>query len=597
MMFGRTNSLTRRGPAVAGFEAGDVLPALTRQAVDYLDRRAPDAKSGKPFFLYVPLNSPHTPIAPTKEWQGRSGLNPYADFVMQTDASVGTMLDALDRLGLARDTLVIFTSDNGCSPEAKFNELLPKGHNPSASFRGTKADIFDGGHHVPFLARWPGRVKPGATSDQLICLNDLFATCAEILGRTLPDTAAEDSVSFLPALEGRATQPLREALAHHSINGSFAIRQGPWKLELCADSGGWSAPRPGSPASKSLPSAQLYDMSRDISETNNLQAAHPEIVARLTRLLEKYAADGRSTPGAPQSNTTPVEIHRPARAASTARSPNILFVIADQWRAQAFGFAGDPNVRTPNFDRFERQTVHFCFADLLRALDETGLATSTIVVFTSDHGDMLRSQDQQRKQRPWEESARVPMLFRLPASLGIPPRRLAATINTEDIMPTLLGLCGKPIPKSVEGLDFSGALRGGADPSGGATLVRCISPFGEFTRSHGGREYRAVRTSQHTYVRALDGPWLLYDNTADPSHRLLRAGGAPGHRPRREKRRAGNTPALGAVAPGNAPSTRLPLVSLGQMAPRRSAHEKWIRPLLQSQRSRSPLRAPPAHGG
>lgn len=157
-----------------------------------------------------------------------------------------------------------------------------------------------------------------------------------------------------------------------------------------------------------------------------------------------------------------------------------------------------------------------CFRDLLRTLDETGLATNTIVVFTSDHGDMLWSQNQQRKQRPWEESARVPMLFRLPAKLGVSPRRSAATINTEDVMPTLLALSGVPIPKSVEGQDFSGVMRGGADPSGGATVLRCISPFGEFTRARGGREYRAVRTAAFTYARSLDGPWLLYDNTADP---------------------------------------------------------------------------------
>ena len=287
LMFGRTDRMTRRGPAAASFEAEDVLPTLTRKAVEYLEQHAADSKAGKPFFLYVPLNAPHTPIAPTKEWRGKSGLNFYADFVMQTDASVGTVLEALDRLALAQDTLVVFTSDNGCSPEAKFDELLAQGHNPSAQFRGTKADIFDGGHRVPFLVRWPGRVQPGTTSDQLICLNDLFATCAEMLGQTLPDTAAEDSVSILPALEGRAAKPLREALVHHSINGSFAIRQGNWKLVLCPDSGGWSAPRPGSPDAKALPPVQLYDLSQDIGETHNVQALHPEIVTRLTNLLKR----------------------------------------------------------------------------------------------------------------------------------------------------------------------------------------------------------------------------------------------------------------------------------------------------------------------
>jgi arylsulfatase A-like enzyme len=245
---------------------------------------------------------------PTPDWQNKSGLNAYADFVMQVDAAVGKVLETLDRQGLSTNTLVIFTSDNGCSPEAKYDELLPKGHNPSAQFRGTKADIFEGGHRVPFVVRWPGHVKPRSRSEELICLNDFFATCAEVLGRRLPDNAAEDSVSFLPAMEGRATMPLREALVHHSINGSFAIRQGKWKLALCGDSGGWSAPKPGTPAAVGLPAVQLYDLSRDIAETNNVSAENPKVVEKLTKLLEKYVADGRSTPGAPQTNTTPVEI-------------------------------------------------------------------------------------------------------------------------------------------------------------------------------------------------------------------------------------------------------------------------------------------------
>ena len=157
-----------------------------------------------------------------------------------------------------------------------------------------------------------------------------------------------------------------------------------------------------------------------------------------------------------------------------------------------------------------------CFGELLRTLEETGLATNSIVVFTSDHGDMLWSQDQQRKQRPWEESARVPLLFRLPAAFGVKPQRLDATINTEDVMPTLLRLAGVSTPTSVEGFDFSGAMRGDADPSGGATVLRCISPFGEFIRKRGGREFRAIRTTRYAYARDLSGPWLLYDNQADP---------------------------------------------------------------------------------
>lgn len=306
MMLGRDDKMTRRGPAAPEFQAEDVQPALTRKAVEYIERRAAPAQEGQPFFLYLALAAPHTPILPTPEWREKGGLNFYADFVMQVDADVGKILDALDRRGLANNTLVIFTSDNGCSPEAKFDELRAKGHDPSAGWRGNKADIFEGGHRVPFIARWPGRIKAGMKSDQVVCLNDLFATCANILGARLPDNAAEDSVSLLPALESRDTAPLREAIVHHSINGSFAIRQGPWKLILCPDSGGWSAPRPGRSQNAELPPVQLYDLSRDPAERNNVQLDHPEVVDRLTRLLERYVRDGRSTPGVPQTNTTPV---------------------------------------------------------------------------------------------------------------------------------------------------------------------------------------------------------------------------------------------------------------------------------------------------
>ncbi len=156
------------------------------------------------------------------------------------------------------------------------------------------------------------------------------------------------------------------------------------------------------------------------------------------------------------------------------------------------------------------------FADLLRTLSETGLAENTIVVFTSDHGDMLGSHALRRKQQPYEESIRVPLLVRLPPALGIKPRRVAGAINSEDVMPTLLSLCGQPVPSAAEGLDFSGHMRGGADPSGGATVIGCVAPFGEYSRARGGREYRGLRTARHTYVRDLDGPWLLFDHEKDP---------------------------------------------------------------------------------
>src|SRR5262249_18490245 len=152
--------------------------------------------------------------------------------VAQVDAVVGQVLRALDRNGLRDSTLVIVTSDNGCSPSAGFRTLAKSGHHPSGPFRGCKADIFEGGHRVPFIARWPGRVKAGSICQDTICLTDLLATCAAILGAKPPAEAGGDSVSILPDLLGTAAGPVREAIVHHSIDGSFAVRRGAWKLIL-----------------------------------------------------------------------------------------------------------------------------------------------------------------------------------------------------------------------------------------------------------------------------------------------------------------------------------------------------------------------------
>ena len=227
---------------------------------------------------------------------------------MQTDSSVGEVMAALEKDGIADNTLVIFTSDNGCSPAAGIPELEKKGHHPNYIFRGHKADIWDGGHRIPFICRWPGKIKARSKTDQLTCLTDLMATSADIVGAKLPAAAGEDSVSMLPALLGTARAPLREAVVHHSIEGRFGIRQGKWKLELCPGSGGWSAPKDGVARSQGLPDIQLYDMSGDISERANVQDKHADVAERLTKLLEKYVADGRSTPGAPQKNDVPVDI-------------------------------------------------------------------------------------------------------------------------------------------------------------------------------------------------------------------------------------------------------------------------------------------------
>ncbi len=306
-----TKKWIREGPAAPSFEAVDVLPTLTKKTVAYIEERAADVKAGKPFFIYLPYASPHTPIVPSPEWQGRSGISAYADFVMQTDHCVGQILDALDRHGLARDTLVIFTSDNGCSPAANVAELESKGHYPSARFRGYKADIWEGGHRVPFICRWPARVKAGSTSKQVVCLTDLMATCSELVGVKLPDNAGEDSVSLLPALLGEDAKPLRTSVVHHSINGQFALRQGDWKLALCPGSGGWCAPTDPVALEQGLPAVQLYDFSVASDERRNVQDSQPERVGKMRAELQRLVAEGRSTSGASQRNDAVVVIEKP----------------------------------------------------------------------------------------------------------------------------------------------------------------------------------------------------------------------------------------------------------------------------------------------
>lgn len=301
----------RAGPAAADFEAIDVMPKLAQRSVETIRRLAPAAREGKPFFIYLALTAPHTPILPTPNWQGKSGLGEYADFVMQVDDLVGQVLAALDDARIAEDTLVFFTSDNGCSPQAKIDQLIAAGHHPSGPLRGHKADIWEGGHRVPLIARWPAKVPAGTKCDEPVCLNDLMATCAELLNVRLPDNAGEDSESMLPMLLGAGGTRADRALVHHSISGRFAIRLGKWKLALCPGSGGWSQPRDPQAARQGLPPRQLYDLEADLGEQNNLVEKHPEIAQQLRERLLKIVAEGRSTPGKPQRNDTAVQIEGP----------------------------------------------------------------------------------------------------------------------------------------------------------------------------------------------------------------------------------------------------------------------------------------------
>jgi arylsulfatase A-like enzyme len=284
-----------RGGAIApSFRHADVLPRITERAVAFLDRQA-KSESHKPFFLYFALSAPHTPYLPGQNFRGKSGAGDYGDFVTMVDASVGEVLAALDRNRLTDQTLVILSSDNGArwTPE----EIRQFGHRANLNNRGQKSDIYEGGHRIPFIVRWPGKVRAGSTSDEPGCLVDLMATCAAAAGVPLPANAAEDSFNLLPAFRGKQSQgPIRDALVHHSGSGMFAIRAGDWKLVLGLGSGGFTRPawivaKPGQAA------GQLYNLAKDREETRDVYSQHPEIVRSLTERLERIQRAGGSRPG------------------------------------------------------------------------------------------------------------------------------------------------------------------------------------------------------------------------------------------------------------------------------------------------------------
>ncbi len=281
----------RPGPIAPGFTIEGVLPTLTAKAESFIRGRA---KKTEPFFLYFPLNAPHTPWVPTAEFRGKSKAGDYGDFVAHVDDTVGRVMRALEESGHAKNTLLILTSDNGADwkPEdkAKF------AHRANANWRGMKADVWDAGHRIPFIARWPGQIRPGTVSAETGCLTDLMATAAELTGFRLPADAAEDSFSLLPALLGKKLgKPIREAVVHHSMDGMFSIRQGEWKLSLGHGSGGFSLPKKIVPK-PGEPEGELYNIVKDPTESNDVYTKNPEIVTRLTALLEKYKTTGRSRP-------------------------------------------------------------------------------------------------------------------------------------------------------------------------------------------------------------------------------------------------------------------------------------------------------------
>lgn len=281
----------RPGPMVAGWDFYAVVPRLAAKAVEWIEREG--TKPG-PFFLYVPFNSPHAPIVPSPEFVGKSQAGGYGDFMVQTDEKVGRILQALDARGLRENTLVIFSADNGAEGYA-YERIRQFGHRSSGPLRGLKRDLWEGGHRVPFLVRWPGVVEAGAVSDALTSQVDLMATIAAIIGFPLPAGVAEDSHDLLPVWKARAPSP-RRTVVHNTHANGYALRHENWLL-VAAKSGGITRVPPWFDTENGYrpidQPGELYDLASDLGQRNNLYSAQPAKVAELTERLAQVRAKGQ----------------------------------------------------------------------------------------------------------------------------------------------------------------------------------------------------------------------------------------------------------------------------------------------------------------
>lgn len=295
-MFGRP------GAMAPGWKLERIMPELTQRAVQTIEEAGE-----KPFFLYLPLTAPHTPIVPNAEFRGRSGAGEYGDFVCEVDGCVGRVMDALKRKGLADNTLLIFTSDNGPETPA-YERIRQHGHDSMARLRGLKRDVWEGGHRVPFMARWPGVIPDGTECGQLVSLGDLMATCADLLEARLPQGAGEDSVSILPLLRGdRPSLPVRSFAIHHSCHGRFAIRKGDWVF-IDAPSGDddhvepqWFKEERGYRPHDQP--GELFNLKDDLAERKNLHAEFPEVVREFKELLARVKLGAERGAPAPRSDS------------------------------------------------------------------------------------------------------------------------------------------------------------------------------------------------------------------------------------------------------------------------------------------------------
>ena len=292
----QNHQASQQGPALKGWTLEPILPALGNRVTAWIGQ---EAKTPDPFLIYMPLTSPHTPLSVNDIWKGKSGINAYADFVMETDAVVGQVMEALETHNAVKSTLVLFTSDNGCAPYIGVADMERKGHDASGPLRGYKSDVWEGGHRVPFIVRWPGQVRAGSHCDQLVHQADLMATLAEIFGQKLAENVGEDSFSLLPILRGE-DNAVREHAISCSMRGLPSLRHHQWKLIPGAGSGGWTKGQ--------TEPVQLYNLAEDIGESRNLAGEQPERVQVMQKQLEQIVTQGRSTPGPAQRND--VEVRR-----------------------------------------------------------------------------------------------------------------------------------------------------------------------------------------------------------------------------------------------------------------------------------------------
>lgn len=279
----------REGMQAKNFEETEVDLTFIKKAEEFIERQS---KEEEPFFLYLTPSSPHRPCVPPEFLKGKSNAGNRGDMVLMVDHMVGRVRKALEEHNLEKDTLVIFSSDNGA--RALNYDGKDYGHKSNGDLRGQKGDIYDGGHREPCIAQWPDTIPEGLISDEPLCLVDIFATLADIIDVEIPANHAEDSKSFLPVLKNEVVDsPVHEALVHHSLDGLFSVRKGEWKAVFGNGSGGFSEPARYTPEGNK-PEGQLYNIHDDFRETTNLWNDRPEIVLQLQEILTRYQQEGAS---------------------------------------------------------------------------------------------------------------------------------------------------------------------------------------------------------------------------------------------------------------------------------------------------------------